>query len=137
MQLPLAIFTREVLELAPAARDRARQTIRRLEQSFLCPVEHLRPPYRGGARRARSHLHPTGLAPGATCPAGRLPSAPSARGAPATPARHNWVPGPVAFTFPAPAAPTLAAVPRRPPAETPRSFPQCLNRRGFANGACR
>jgi hypothetical protein len=44
LQLPLVTFTREVLELQPAARDRALQTIRRLEQSFLCPVEHLRPP---------------------------------------------------------------------------------------------
>jgi hypothetical protein len=44
LQLPLVTFTREVLELAPAARDRALQKIPRLEQSFLCPVEHLRPP---------------------------------------------------------------------------------------------
>lgn len=44
VQLPLVTFTRELLELAPAARDRARRTIRRLEQSFLSPVEHLRPP---------------------------------------------------------------------------------------------
>jgi len=44
VQLPLVSFTREVLELEPAARDRALKTIRRLEQSFLCPVENLRPP---------------------------------------------------------------------------------------------
>jgi len=44
LQLPLVSFTREVLELEPAARDRALKTIRRLEQSFLCPVENLRPP---------------------------------------------------------------------------------------------
>jgi hypothetical protein len=44
VQLPLMSFTREVLELEPAARDRALKTIRRLEQSFLCPVANLRPP---------------------------------------------------------------------------------------------
>ena len=44
LQLPLVSFTREVLELEPAARNRALQTIRRLEQSFLCPLENLRPP---------------------------------------------------------------------------------------------
>lgn len=44
LQLPLVTFTREVLELEPAARERALKTIRRLEQSFLCPVENLRPP---------------------------------------------------------------------------------------------
>jgi hypothetical protein len=44
VQLPLVSFTREVLELEPAARDRALKTICRLEQSFLCPVENLRPP---------------------------------------------------------------------------------------------
>jgi hypothetical protein len=43
VQLPLLSFTREVLELAPAARERARRQIRRLEQSFLTPVKHLRP----------------------------------------------------------------------------------------------
>jgi len=43
-QLPRVSFTREVLELEPAARDRALTTIRRLEQSFLCPVANLRPP---------------------------------------------------------------------------------------------
>jgi hypothetical protein len=44
LQLPLVSFTREVLELSPAARDRALQRIRRLEQSFLCPLQNLRPP---------------------------------------------------------------------------------------------
>jgi hypothetical protein len=44
LQLPLVSFTREVLELEPAARDRALKTIRRLEQSFLCPADNLRPP---------------------------------------------------------------------------------------------
>jgi hypothetical protein len=44
LPLPLVTFTREVLELEPAARERALKTIRRLEQSFLCPVENLRPP---------------------------------------------------------------------------------------------
>lgn len=42
-QLPLLTFTREVLELSPAARERALRQIRRLEQSFLCPVRNLRP----------------------------------------------------------------------------------------------
>jgi hypothetical protein len=40
----LVTFTREVLELEPPARERALKTIRHLEQSFLCPVENLRPP---------------------------------------------------------------------------------------------
>ena len=44
LQLPLVTFTREVLELEPAARHRALKRIRRLEQSFLCPLENLRPP---------------------------------------------------------------------------------------------
>jgi hypothetical protein len=44
VQLPLLTFTREVLELAPIARERALAQIRRLERSFLCPVENLRPP---------------------------------------------------------------------------------------------
>jgi len=44
VQLPLLTFTREVLELEPAARERALAQIRRLERSFLCPVENLRPP---------------------------------------------------------------------------------------------
>ena len=44
VQLPLVSFTREVLELPPAARDKALATIRRLERSFLCPVANLRPP---------------------------------------------------------------------------------------------
>jgi len=44
VQLPLVTFTRELLELEAQARDRALRTIRRLEQSFLCPADHLRPP---------------------------------------------------------------------------------------------
>jgi hypothetical protein len=44
VQLPLVSFTREVLELPATARDKALATIRRLEQSFLCPVSNLRPP---------------------------------------------------------------------------------------------
>lgn len=44
VQLPLLTFTREVLELAPEARERALAKIRRLEESFLCPVKNLRPP---------------------------------------------------------------------------------------------
>jgi hypothetical protein len=43
VQLPLVTFTREVLELEPAARERALRQIRRLEQSFLTPVRNLRP----------------------------------------------------------------------------------------------
>jgi hypothetical protein len=43
-QLPLVSFTREVLELEPASRQKALAIIRRLEQSFLCPVAKLRPP---------------------------------------------------------------------------------------------
>lgn len=43
VQLPILTFTREVLELEPPARDRALRKIRRLEQSFLCPVANLRP----------------------------------------------------------------------------------------------
>lgn len=44
VQLPLLTFTREVLELVPAARERALAQIRRLERSFLCPVDNFRPP---------------------------------------------------------------------------------------------
>lgn len=44
VQLPLLTFTREVLELAAEARERALAKIRRLEESFLCPVKNLRPP---------------------------------------------------------------------------------------------
>jgi hypothetical protein len=44
LQLPLVSFTREVLEMERAARERALKTIRRLEQSFLCPLQNLRPP---------------------------------------------------------------------------------------------
>lgn len=43
VQLPLLTFTREVLELAPEARERALRQIRRLEQSFLTPVKNPRP----------------------------------------------------------------------------------------------
>ena len=44
VQLPLVTFTREVLELEAAARQRALAQIRRLEQSFLSPLENPRPP---------------------------------------------------------------------------------------------
>lgn len=44
VQLPLLTFTREVLQLEESARTRALAKIRRLEQSFLSPVENLRPP---------------------------------------------------------------------------------------------
>lgn len=43
-QLPLVSFTREVLELEPTPRAKALAKIRHLEQSFLSPLEHLRPP---------------------------------------------------------------------------------------------
>jgi hypothetical protein len=43
-QLPLVSFTREVLELSPAARAKARRQIRRLEQSLLTPLQNLPPP---------------------------------------------------------------------------------------------
>jgi len=43
-QMPLVTFTREVLELAPAARAKALAKIRKLEQSFLTPLENLRAP---------------------------------------------------------------------------------------------
>jgi hypothetical protein len=43
-QLPLVTFTREVLELAPAARAKALAKIRKLEESFLTPLENLRAP---------------------------------------------------------------------------------------------
>jgi len=44
VQLPLVTFTRELLELEPAARQKALAKIRQLEESFLSPVENLRPP---------------------------------------------------------------------------------------------
>lgn len=44
MQMPLVTFTRELLELAPEARAKALEKVRRLEQSFLVPLEKLRPP---------------------------------------------------------------------------------------------
>ena len=43
-QMPLVTFTRELLELGPEARAKALEKIRRLEQSFLMPLEKLRPP---------------------------------------------------------------------------------------------
>jgi hypothetical protein len=43
-QLPLVSFTREVLELSPAARAQARRQIRRLEKSLLTPLQNLPPP---------------------------------------------------------------------------------------------
>jgi len=43
-QLPLVTFTREVLELEQTARAKALAKIRRLEQSFLTPMQNLRPP---------------------------------------------------------------------------------------------
>ncbi len=43
-QLPLVSFTREVLELSPAARHKARVQIRRLERSLLTPLQNLPPP---------------------------------------------------------------------------------------------
>ena len=43
-QLPLVSFTREVLELAPAARRKALAQIRRLEKRFLTPLQNLPPP---------------------------------------------------------------------------------------------
>jgi hypothetical protein len=42
--LPLVSFTREVLELAPAARRKAVAQIRRLERRFLTPLRNLPPP---------------------------------------------------------------------------------------------
>jgi hypothetical protein len=43
-QLPLVIFTREVLELEPPARRKALIQIRQLEKSFLTPLQNLPPP---------------------------------------------------------------------------------------------
>jgi hypothetical protein len=43
-QLPLVTFTREVLELAPEARARALARIRKLEESFLTPLDNVRAP---------------------------------------------------------------------------------------------
>jgi hypothetical protein len=43
-QWPLVSFTREVLELAPAARCKALAQIRRLERRFLTPLQNLPPP---------------------------------------------------------------------------------------------
>lgn len=42
-QLPLVTFTRELLELEPAARARALAKVRQLEESMLAPVAPLRP----------------------------------------------------------------------------------------------
>ena len=44
VQLPLVTFTREVLELEARARAKALAKIRRLEQSFLNPMQNPRPP---------------------------------------------------------------------------------------------
>jgi hypothetical protein len=43
-QMPLVTFTREVLELAPEARARALAKIRKLEESFLTPLDNVRAP---------------------------------------------------------------------------------------------
>lgn len=43
-QLPLLSFTRELLELEPAAREKALAKIRGMEQSFLSPIANPRPP---------------------------------------------------------------------------------------------
>lgn len=43
-QLPLVSFTREVLELSPAARRKALAQIRRLEKRFRTPLQNLPPP---------------------------------------------------------------------------------------------
>jgi hypothetical protein len=43
-QMPLVTFTREVLELAPEARARALAKIRKLENSFLTPLDNVRAP---------------------------------------------------------------------------------------------
>jgi hypothetical protein len=44
VQLPLVSFTREVLELEGVARRKALAKIRRLEESFLTPIQNLPPP---------------------------------------------------------------------------------------------
>ena len=41
-QLPLVSFTRELLELAPEAQAKALTKVRRLEQTLLSPLVHLR-----------------------------------------------------------------------------------------------
>ena len=41
-QMPLVSFTRELLELAPEAQAKALSKVRRLEQSLLSPLPHLR-----------------------------------------------------------------------------------------------
>jgi hypothetical protein len=43
-QMPLVSFTRELLELAPEAQAKALSKVRRLEQSLLSPLPHLRAP---------------------------------------------------------------------------------------------
>jgi hypothetical protein len=43
-QMPLVTFSRELLELAPEARTKALEKIRRLERSCRVPLEKLRPP---------------------------------------------------------------------------------------------
>ena len=41
-QMPLVSFTRELLELAPQAQAKALSKVRRLEQTLLSPLVHLR-----------------------------------------------------------------------------------------------
>lgn len=43
-QMPLVSFSRELLELAPEARAKALLKLRKLEESFLAPLAHLRAP---------------------------------------------------------------------------------------------
>lgn len=43
-RMPLVTFTRELLEMQPEARAKALIKVRQLEQSFLTPLENLRPP---------------------------------------------------------------------------------------------
>jgi hypothetical protein len=43
-QMPLLTFTREVLQLEPQARARALVKIRKLEESFLTPLDNVRAP---------------------------------------------------------------------------------------------
>jgi hypothetical protein len=43
-QMPLVSFSRELLQLQPAARTKALKKVQQLEQSMLHPFENLRPP---------------------------------------------------------------------------------------------
>jgi hypothetical protein len=43
-QSPVVSFTRELLEMSPEAQTKALSKVRRLEQSFLSPLVHLRAP---------------------------------------------------------------------------------------------